>query len=141
MVQKKNITLRREVDPVLDAVTLDLQKFKQVLFNLLSNALKFTNESGAVGVLVSLHDKAWLRLQVTDNGIGIRAEDLDKLFVEFQQLDSGAARGHQGTGLGLALTRKIVEFQKGSVTVESEPGKGSTFTVLLPLSIEKAIAA
>jgi protein-histidine pros-kinase len=132
IAHRKNITVHRAVDPAVDAVTLDQQKFKQVLFNLFSNAVKFTNEGGRVDVRVSPHDETRLRLQVRDTGIGIKAEDFDKLFVEFQQLDSGPARQHQGTGLGLALTRKIVEFQQGSISVESEPGKGSTFTVTLP---------
>ncbi len=132
IAQKKNIAIHRVVDPAVDAVTLDQQKFKQVLFNLLSNAVKFTNEGGRVDVLVSPHGETHLRLQVRDTGIGIKAQDFAKLFVEFQQLDSGPARQHQGTGLGLALTRKIVEFQQGTIGVESEVGKGSTFTVILP---------
>ena len=69
-----------------------------------------------------------------DRGIGIRREDLEKLFVEFQQLDSGSTRRFEGTGLGLALTKKLIEVQGGSISVESERGRGSTFTVLLPLA-------
>jgi len=132
MALKKNITVHRAVDPTVDAVTLDQQKFKQVLFNLLSNAVKFTNDGGQVDVIVIPHDETRLRLQIKDTGIGIRTEDFGRLFVEFKQLDSGPARQHQGTGLGLALTRKIVEFQRGHISVESELGKGSTFTVVLP---------
>lgn len=79
--------------------------------------------------------KGMLRLQVRDTGVGIRQEDLGRLFVEFQQLDAGAARRHEGTGLGLALTRRLVEMQGGSIAVESEPGKGSTFSVTLPAGI------
>jgi protein-histidine pros-kinase len=73
-----------------------------------------------------------LRIQVRDTGIGIRKEDFHSLFVEFQQLDSGSTRRYEGTGLGLALTRKIVEFQGGTISVESEPGRGSVFEVTLP---------
>jgi signal transduction histidine kinase len=137
LAQKKNIMVQRSVDPAADAVRLDQPKFKQVLFNLFSNAVKFTNEGGRVHVLVSPHDATHLRLEVKDTGIGIAPEDFSKLFVEFQQLDSGPARRHQGTGLGLALTRKIVEFQQGSISVESELGKGSTFTVILPRRTER----
>jgi signal transduction histidine kinase len=72
--------------------------------------------------------------------MGIKAEDFGKLFTEFQQLDSGPDRRYEGTGLGLALTRKIVELQKGTIGVESEVGKGSTFTVVLPRSIEEVTA-
>jgi signal transduction histidine kinase len=83
-------------------------------------------------VWVTSHDAAHVRLQFKDAGIGIRPEDFSKLFVEFRQLDSGPARRYQGTGLGLALTKKIVELQQGSISVESQAGKGSVFTVILP---------
>jgi signal transduction histidine kinase len=140
MAQKKNLVIRREVNRAVDEVTLDQQKFKQVLFNLLSNAVKFTDEGGKVDILAGPHDGARFRVQVRDTGIGIKAEDLTKLFVEFQQLDSGMARRYQGTGLGLVLPKKIVEFQQGAISVESEVGKGSTFTVVLPRVSEKVTA-
>jgi signal transduction histidine kinase len=79
-------------------------------------------------------DSSCLRLHVHDSGIGIRAEDIPKLFVEFQQLESGAARRYDGTGLGLALTRRLIEFQRGSIEVQSAPGRGSTFSVTWPLT-------
>ena len=138
MAQKQNVVIRHELDPVVeDEVTLDQQKFKQVLYNLLSNALKFSNDGGKVDILVSPRDQTRLRLQVKDTGIGIQPEEINRLFIEFQQLDSGTTRRYEGTGLGLALTKKIVEFQKGSISVESEVGKGSTFTVELPKSLAK----
>ena len=140
MAQKKNLVIRRKVDPAVDEVMLDQQKFKQVLFNLLSNAVKFTDESGQVDILASPSDDGRLRLQVRDTGIGIKPQDIGKLFVEFQQLDSGIARRYQGTGLGLALTKRIVEFQQGSISIESEIGKGSTFTVLLPRVTQQVMA-
>ena len=112
---------------------MDLQKFKQVLFNLISNALKFTDEDGKVDVLAYSLEPNELVLKVCDTGIGISQADFTKLFTEFQQLDSGAARRYGGTGLGLALCRKIVELQGGTIGVESEVAKGSTFTVRLPL--------
>jgi protein-histidine pros-kinase len=133
LATKKNITVKREIEPAVAHVTLDQQRLKQILYNLLSNAVKFTEEGGSVEIHAARSDASWLRLQVRDTGIGIKPEDLGKLFTEFQQLDSSYARRHQGTGLGLALTKKIVELQRGSITVESEPSKGSTFTVSLPL--------
>jgi len=139
MAERKRIAIRRKIAPSIRDVTLDRQKFKQVLLNLLSNAVKFTDNGGQVDIIVGPVDPGRLQLQVCDTGIGIKSEELGKLFVEFQQLDSSLARRHQGTGLGLALTKKIVEFQKGSITVESEPGKGSTFTVILPLGAEKVL--
>jgi signal transduction histidine kinase len=117
-------------------VFLDLQKFRQIVYNLLSNAVKFTDEGGWVEIGSGLDGAGNLRLSVRDTGIGIRAEDQGRLFVEFQQLDTGSGRQYEGTGLGLALTKKIVELQRGTINVESEPGKGSTFTVVLPLRSE-----
>ncbi len=131
LARQKRILLYHEVSPAARMVTLDHQKFKQVLYNLLSNAIKFTGEGGKVEVVASVTDTA-VQLQVKDTGIGIRQEDLGKLFVEFQQLDSSLARRHQGTGLGLALTKKIVELQGGDIRVESKRGVGSVFTVVLP---------
>ena len=84
------------------------------------------------------HAGQHLRLQVIDSGIGIRAEDLGRLFVEFQQIYSESARPDQGTGLGLALTRKLVELQHGAISVQSEPGRGSIFTVILPTTVQAA---
>jgi len=141
LAKKKNIPIRSEIAPAAAQVTLDQQKFKQVLYNLLSNAVKFTDEGGRVDIVASAQDSSGLRLEVRDSGVGIKADDFSKLFVEFQQLDSGVSRRHQGTGLGLALTKKIVELQKGTITVESEPGRGSTFTVTLPFAAEKGHAA
>jgi protein-histidine pros-kinase len=135
MAKKKNIAIRSEIAPTVESVTLDQQKFKQVLYNLLSNAVKFTEDKGQVEIVAGPQKPNWLRLQVRDTGIGIKPEDFEKLFVEFQQIDSGTARKYEGTGLGLSLTKKIVEFQGGSISVASEPGKGSTFTIILPAGI------
>jgi protein-histidine pros-kinase len=133
LAKKKNVGMRSEIASKVGSITLDQQKFKQVLYNLVSNAVKFTNDGGHVDIIAAPHESKRLRLQVRDTGIGIRQEDIGKLFIEFQQLDSGSARRYEGTGLGLALTKKLVEFQHGSITVESELGKGSTFTVILPV--------
>jgi PAS domain S-box-containing protein len=140
MADKKRIPIRRDVDPLVETAVLDQQKFKQVLFNLVSNAVKFTAEGGSVDIVAVPHGDGQLRLAVNDTGIGIRREDFGKLFAEFQQLDSGAARLYQGTGLGLALSKKIVELQHGSIGVESEVGKGSTFTVILPVADSRVAA-
>jgi len=136
LAKKKHITIHKDIAPGIESVTLDQQKFKQVLYNLLSNAVKFTDDKGQVEIVASPYESNQLRLQVRDTGIGIKPEDFEKLFVEFQQLDSGSTRRYEGTGLGLVLTKKIVEFHQGSITVESVPGKGSTFTVILPAGTE-----
>jgi len=132
--RKKGVRIARQLSPTLSTVTLDRQKFVQVLYNLVSNAVKFTDD-GEVTLCVDQPQPDQLRIRVIDTGIGIRPADFSRLFVEFQQLDSGSARRYEGTGLGLALTKKIVEFQGGTVEVASEPGQGSVFTVTLPLPI------
>jgi PAS domain S-box-containing protein len=132
IAQKRGIQINVAVAPETDDVTLDQQKFKQVLYNLISNAIKFNHDGGKVGITVEPYDAERFKLVVTDNGIGIKAEDVGRLFKKFDQLDSGATRRHEGTGLGLALTSKIVELQGGEITMESEVGKGSSFTVVLP---------
>jgi signal transduction histidine kinase len=135
IAESRRIEVRTDVDPELDFVTLDRQRFKQILFNLLSNALKFTDEGGHVGINAALHGKGSFRLAVSDDGIGIRSEDIGRLFTEFEQLETGTARRFGGTGLGLALTRSLVSLQGGVIDVESEFGKGSIFRVTLPLVV------
>jgi PAS domain S-box-containing protein len=141
LARKKNITLHRQTTIAPDTVTLDRQKFVQVLYNLLSNALKFTDEGGEVTIEASMSTPHELQLAVRDSGIGIRSQDFSRLFVEFQQLDTGTARRYEGTGLGLALTKRLIEFQHGTIAVSSEPGQGSTFTVTLPLAHANTLAA
>jgi signal transduction histidine kinase/CheY-like chemotaxis protein len=129
---KKRIALAIEIDPALDEVVLDPGKLKQVLYNYLSNALKFTPEGGRVTLAARRERGGRFRLEVTDTGVGIALEDQARLFVEFQQLDSSASKAHAGTGLGLALTKRIVEAQEGTVGVSSILGQGSTFFAILP---------
>jgi len=140
MAQKKGIDIRTAIDPELGEVTLDRARFKQVLYNLLSNAVKFTDDGGEVRIRAARSGPDRFQVEVADTGIGIRPEDFGRLFAAFEQLDSGAARRFQGTGLGLALTKRIVELQRGTIAVDSEVGRGSTFTVELPLAVEEAVA-
>ncbi|MFT3839194.1 MAG: response regulator [Myxococcaceae bacterium] len=134
-VAAKKLKVTTEIAP-LGELMLDPARLKQVLYNYLSNALKFTPESGSVTVRVSAEGAAGFRLEVEDSGIGIAESDLGRLFTEFQQIDSTASKQHAGTGLGLALTRRLVEAQGGSVGVRSEPGKGSLFFAVLPRRTE-----
>jgi protein-histidine pros-kinase len=135
IAEAKKIELKVDVAAALDAVTLDPQRFKQILYNLLSNALKFTDHKGHVRIEVSPDGAARFRLIVSDDGIGIRSEDIGRLFTEFEQLDTGTARRFGGTGLGLALTQNLVLIHGGGIAVESEFGKGSRFIVTLPLVV------
>ena len=115
----------------LDVVTGDERRIRQVIFNLLSNAVKFTQGGGLVDVGAQ-HRNGEVEVFVADTGPGIAAEDLDRIFEEFQQTEAGA-RQHEGTGLGLALSRRFVEMHGGRIWCESELGKGSTFRFTLPL--------
>jgi PAS domain S-box-containing protein len=128
----KSIRIKFEIDPELDQVTVDPFRLKQVLYNYTSNALKFTPEGGTVVIRALPAGPEAFRLEVVDNGIGIAASDLGRLFVEFEQLDASTAKKHAGTGLGLALTKRIVEAQDGSVGVKSTLGEGSLFFAMLP---------
>jgi len=129
--EKKGLELAWDLPPDLGVITADQIRFKQILFNLLSNAVKFTDRGG-VRVSAAVEDGR-LHLAVSDTGIGIKKEDLGRIFVEFSQVDASHARRHEGTGLGLALSKRLTEAHGGRIWVESEYGRGSTFHVLLPL--------
>jgi signal transduction histidine kinase len=123
------VTLQRNGS--LDVVSGDERRIRQVIFNLLSNAVKFTPEGGQVDVSAA-RENGELRVSVADSGPGIAAEDLDRIFEEFQQTEAGANQ-REGTGLGLALSKRFVEMHGGRIWCESELGKGSTFEFTLPV--------
>jgi PAS domain S-box-containing protein len=138
LVDKRGNRLEVSVEPKLPPMHADLTKVRQSLFNLLSNASKFT-ENGRVELRVSREDeegRPWVLYRVIDTGIGMTPEQVGKLFEPFGQADRSTTRKFGGTGLGLAITRKFCRMMGGDVTVESELGKGSTFTIRLPLAIE-----
>jgi len=130
-VMRKGIRISTHIDADLTNLTLDAARLKQVLYNYLSNAIKFTPTGGHVTVRATSAGPEHFRIEVEDTGIGIAAADLPRLFTEFQQLDVGYSKQHQGTGLGLALTRRLVEAQGGQVGVESTPGSGSVFHIVM----------
>jgi signal transduction histidine kinase len=127
---RQGITMTIATDPSVGLVEADERKVKQIVFNLLSNAVKFTPGGGQVTLAASAAD-GQVEISVRDTGVGISAEDQERIFEEFYQV--GASRTQEGTGLGLALTRRLVELHHGRLSVESEPGVGSTFTITLPL--------
>jgi len=128
----KQIQIDTAIDPTCTGLELDPSKLKQVLYNYLSNSLKFTPDNGRIFIRARSEGADLFRIEVEDTGIGIRPGDVNTLFTEFHQLDSSASKKYQGTGLGLALTKRIIEAQGGSVGVESLLGRGSTFFVVLP---------
>ncbi len=119
----------------LGTLNVDPMRLRQILLNLLSNACKFTKE-GVVTLRAKyvVNGRSWVELAVSDTGIGMTAEQMAKLFEEFSQADASTARRFGGTGLGLAITRKLARMMGGDVRVTSEMGKGSVFTVRLPVS-------
>ena len=136
MAGSKKIQIEIQIDDSLPKVVLDSSKLKQVLYNYLSNAIKFSPEEGRIVIRFKPEGSYQFRLEVEDDGIGIDPNDIHKLFIEFQQLDAGTAKKYAGTGLGLALTKRIVEAQGGTVGVNSDLGKGSVFFAILPLEMK-----
>jgi signal transduction histidine kinase len=132
LAMKKRMCLAVEIDPAVADVTADPARLKQVLYNYLSNALKFTPEDGRITIRARPEGPDWFCLEVEDTGIGIQPADVGRLFVEFQQLDAGAAKQYPGTGLGLALTKRLVEAQGGRVGVRSALTTGTVFSAVLP---------
>ena len=139
LARSKAIELNAE-SPREISLIADSAKVKQMLLNLVSNAIKFTPAGGRIDIRIRRLE-SWVEIAVSDNGIGIAKEDVGRLFTEFQQLDAGPGRQQEGTGLGLALTRRFAELHGGQVVVESEVGKGSTFTLRLPLQTASRRAA
>jgi signal transduction histidine kinase len=131
--QRRAITLGRTVDERLGIICADERKVKQVLLNLLSNALKFTPEGGQINVRAEVRDGT-TEISVTDTGVGIAPEDQEAVFEEFRQVGT-AAKKVEGTGLGLAISRKFIELHGGRIWVTSRVGSGSTFTFSLPLAL------
>jgi len=138
LVTKNGNRLVADYDESLGRVRLDLTKFRQALFNLLSNAAKFTSD-GTITLTARRERRGedeWIVLSVTDTGIGIREEKLEKVFEEFAQADDSTTRDYGGTGLGLAISRRFCRMMGGDITVMSEPGAGAIFTIELPTKVD-----
>ncbi|MBI2472582.1 MAG: response regulator [Planctomycetes bacterium] len=135
LANKKHLELKTAILTDVGDIEADRVKFKQILYNLLSNAIKFTPENGRINVEAGIMDDM-LQVSVSDTGIGMKSDDQEKVFKEFWQADSSFARKYEGTGLGLALTRRIVEMHGGKIWFESEYGKGSIFYFAIPLKAQ-----
>lgn len=135
--KKHNIEMAYSVEEGLDIIKGDQRKLKQILVNLISNAIKFTPDGGRVNVtakkaISSERDSEFIEISVEDTGIGIAEEDMPKLFQPFQQLESPYQKRYEGTGLGLFLIRRLIEMMGGQIWVQSEKGRGSRFTFVIP---------
>ena len=132
LAEGKGITLEVDEQSAPKTLYCDQVKLTQVLVNLTGNAVKFTEEGGRVTLRVSTRESGHVHVSVQDTGIGIGSDDLSAIFESFRQADGSHTRKHQGTGLGLAISKKIVELHGGTLSVSSEVGVGSTFTIELP---------
>ncbi len=134
---KKNVILKRKIDKELEFIEGDRVKFKQILFNLLSNAVKFSKPDGGTVTITTKKEGDMAKFSVSDTGIGIRDEDMGRLFCTFEQIDSGVSRRYGGTGLGLAISKKLIDLHGGKITAESKYCEGTTFTFVLPIRAKK----
>ncbi|VVB92664.1 Methanogenesis regulatory histidine kinase FilI [uncultured archaeon] len=134
---KQNVLIKKEFDPAVEYIEADKHIFKQVLGNLLDNAVKFSKETGGVVTVATKKEGDMVEISVSDTGAGIREMDMSKLFTPFPHIESGLIRKSYGTGIGLAISKNLVELCGGNIRAESEFGEGSTFTFSLPLKTEK----
>ncbi|HUV83862.1 MAG TPA: ATP-binding protein [archaeon] len=137
---KHNVVLKKEIDSQLDFIEADRQRFKQILLNLLDNAIKFSKKDGGTVTLIAKQDGEIAQFSVLDTGIGIKEKDIGQLFNMFQQIDTGVSRRYPGTGLGLAISKQLVELHGGMIKVESNYDEGSTFSFFLPLTQHQKIS-
>jgi len=142
--EEKEISFALHIDPTLPQYSkIDVNRLKQVIINILSNAVKFTDQKGKISLTILFDSKEKkIKISITDNGIGIAQENIDKIFFSFEQEDISTTRNFGGTGLGLSISEKLITLMKGHIKVESIISKGSTFTIILPYleSNEKIIA-
>jgi signal transduction histidine kinase len=139
---KHRIQLSTEIDEISETIKADERKLKQIIYNLISNAIKFTPDGGSITLAAKTDtqypipgiDKNFIEISAKDTGIGIKLEDLDRIFNPFEQVESSESRRYQGTGLGLSLTKRLVELHGGRIWAESEgENKGSTFRFVIPV--------
>jgi len=137
IIMQRKLTVTIDVPRELQPIATDRQKVKQILLNLLSNSLKFTHHGGVTIAARRNAKEKTLTLSVTDTGIGIANADQDRIFEDFRQLDNSPTRAYGGTGLGLSICRRLAQMLDGHISVRSQVGRGSTFTLTLPLKGRK----
>jgi signal transduction histidine kinase len=132
IIMRSKLTVTLQLPKDLAPISSDRQKVKQIILNLLSNALKFTHHGGVTIAARRNAAERTLTLSVTDTGIGIAGTDQDRIFEDFRQLDNSPTRAYGGTGLGLSICRRLAQMLGGRISVQSQVGKGSTFVLTLP---------
>ena len=137
IILRSKLTITTSLEKDLRPIRSDRQKLKQILLNLLSNALKFTHQGGVTISAQRVPGERAVALSVTDTGIGIAPVDQDKIFEDFRQLDNSPTRAYGGTGLGLSICRRLAQMLEGRLTVRSQLRKGSSFTLTLPIQGRK----
>ena len=134
LIARSNLTVTTQVDPALPPLLSDRQKVKQIVINLLTNALKFTPQGWVTVTAVGEPERGRVTVAVADSGIGISPKDQEVIFEDFRQADDSPTRRYTGAGLGLAICRRLASMLGGELTVRSGLGEGSTFTLVLPRS-------
>ncbi len=137
--EHKGLTLRATVDPAVPILQTDPAKLQQVLYNFLSNAIKFSPPGGEIHLSAHPADGGHVRVEVADQGPGIAPDQHGLIFEKFRQIDGSVTRQHSGTGLGLAISRELTQLLEGQIGVRSAPGEGATFWVVLPVRIEASV--
>ena len=137
LTKKKKIKVKLTVDDNIPALMTDTGKVQQILYNFLSNAVKFTPEGGRIEIRANMLDEKTVRIAVADTGCGIAEPDKEKIFEKFRQADGSITRQTTGTGLGLAISKELASMLAGAVGMESEPKKGSTFWLDIPVTLTK----
>jgi signal transduction histidine kinase len=135
ITEKKNIKIELQVDSDIPILTTDAGKVRQILYNFLSNAVKFTPSRGRIEIRAKMVDEKTVRIAVSDTGCGIAESDKGKIFEKFRQVDGSITRESTGTGLGLTISTELAAMLAGSIGMESELGKGSTFWLNIPVTL------
>jgi len=135
LTRKKKIKVKLRIDPEIPLLVTDVGKVQQILYNFLNNAVKFTPQRGRIEVAAAMMDEKTVRISVSDTGCGISADDRDKIFEKFRQIDASLTRESTGSGLGLAISRELASMLAGSIGLESQVGIGSTFWLDIPVTL------
>ncbi len=139
LIEEKKLQVIQNIDPHLQLIETDGGKLQQILFNILSNAIKFTQKKGRIEINAHSADAEYVQISIADTGVGIAHEQRELIFEKFRQVDGSVTREHSGTGLGLAIVKELLEILGGSITIDGQLGKGSIFTLTIPKNRNRII--